>query len=90
MFHRDQQEHLFFFWIYRNAIGQSVKNSDLHLYADDTIMYVISLTMDLALSRLQSDVAAVQEALTNLKLVLHTGKTKHMLFSKSGQNISVR
>jgi hypothetical protein len=37
------------FTVYRNAIDLSLKNSDLHSYA-------ISLTMDLALSRLQSDI----------------------------------
>lgn len=52
-------------------------------------MYSIALTVDLAVSRLTSDFAAVQEALMNVKLVLNTGKTKYMLFSKSRKSVSV-
>ena len=64
-----------------------VKNCDLHLYADDTITYTIAQTADLAVSRLQSDFASVQEAFTDVKLVLNTGKTKYILFSKSCKSI---
>ena len=44
-----------FFTIYINTIGQSVKNCHFNLYADDTIMYAIAPTVDLAVSKLQSD-----------------------------------
>lgn len=38
--------------IYIKTIGQSLKNGKRHLYADDTIMHAIDLTVDLALLKL--------------------------------------
>lgn len=46
-----------------NAVGQSVKIFTFHGYVVDTIMYAISPTAALTVSTLQSDFAAVQEAL---------------------------
>jgi hypothetical protein len=57
-------------------------------HADDTITYAIALIADLAVTRLQSDFAIVQEALTDLKLVLGTGRTKYLLFSSSRKIVS--
>jgi hypothetical protein len=69
------------FTSYMNTIGQAVKNGKLHLYADDTIMYAIALTVDLAVSKLLSDVIAMQESLAYVKRVLNTGKTKCIMFT---------
>jgi hypothetical protein len=50
-------------------------NFKLHLYADDTIMYTLALTVDLAVSKILSDFISMQESLADLKLVLNTVKT---------------
>jgi hypothetical protein len=42
------------FTVYINKIDFSVKNVNLHLYADDTVVYAIAPTVDQALSDLQS------------------------------------
>lgn len=42
-------------------------------------MHAIAPSADLAVTRLQSDFAVVQEVLTDLKLVLNTGKI-HVVF----------
>ena len=76
------------FTIYINTYGQSIKNGKLHLYVDDSIMYVIALTVDLVVSKLKSDFIPTLESLVDSKLVLHAGKTKHMLFSNSRKNVS--
>jgi hypothetical protein len=40
----------------------------VHLYADETIMYANAPTVDLSVSKLQSDSIAMQESLGNLNL----------------------
>lgn len=37
---------IFFFQIYINDIGQAIKNCKLHLFADDTVLYVTGETIN--------------------------------------------
>jgi hypothetical protein len=70
------------FTIYINNIGISVKTSNIHLYADNT-MYTIAPIVDQATLDLQWDFVALQKALVGSKPVLNAGKTKYTLRSES-------
>lgn len=63
------------FSIYINNIGSAIKNCQLHLYADDTVIYAITPTADQALLELQSAFTAIQKVFVELKLVVNVGKT---------------
>lgn len=58
------------FTIYINNIGLSVINCNLHVSADDTVVY----SVDKALSDLHSAFIALQKTFIALKLVLKAGK----------------
>lgn len=51
------------FTIYLNIIGLCIKSSNIHLYANDTVMYAIAPTVDKAKFELQSDFVILQKAL---------------------------
>jgi hypothetical protein len=51
--------------VYINNIDWSVKNCNLHFYADDTVVYAIAPTVD-------------QAAFIVLQTLLNAGKTKYM------------
>ena len=56
---------------------------DFHLYADDTVLYCIADSAELAVTKLQLAFNSLQNALVELRLVLNAGKTKFILFSRS-------
>ena len=70
-----------------NNIGLSVKTSNIHLFADDTVMYAIAPPVDQVLFELQSDFVASHNALVGLILVLIVGMAKYVLFSNSQNKI---
>lgn len=70
------------FTIYINDICASV-NANVHLYADDTILYCSAPSPSEALAKLQVAFTKIQENLLKLQLVLNSNKTKYMLFSNS-------
>ena len=72
-----------FFTIYINDIAKEVKNCNIHLYADDTILYCWADSMTLAFNNLQLAFNVLQNALFNLKLVLNSDKTKCMAFTRA-------
>ena len=59
------------FTIYINDILSSLNDCHAHLYADDTILYCITDSVQLATEKLQISFNVLQEALINLKLVLN-------------------
>lgn len=71
------------FTIYINDILSSLNDCHAHLYADDTILYCIADSVQLATEKLQLCFNVLQEALISLKLALNVKKTKFMLFSQS-------
>ena len=71
------------FTIYINDIVSSLNGCQAHLYADDTVVYCIADSVQLATENLQLSFIALQEALTKLRLVLNASKTKCMLFSRA-------
>ena len=72
-----------FFTIYINDIAKEITNCNIHLYADDTILYCWADSMDLAFNNLQLAFNVLQNALFNLKLVLNSDKTKCMAFTRA-------
>jgi hypothetical protein len=70
-----------------NNSGLSVKTSNIHLFAEDTVMYAIAPPVDQVLLELQSDFVALHNALVRLILVLIVGKAIYMLFSNSQNKI---
>lgn len=71
------------FTIYINDIILSLSGCQVHLYADDTIIYCIADSVQLAIENLQLSFNALQDALIGLKLVLNASKTKFMVFSRA-------
>ena len=70
------------FSIYINHIAHSLGSSLIHLYADDTVLYSAGPSLDFVLNALQQNFLSVQQAFSNINLVLNTSKTKVMWFGK--------
>ena len=70
------------FTLFINDFNSGITNSAVHLYADDTVIYSIAPSVNLAFQNLQSDFHIIQQALINLKLSLNAGKTKYMVFTR--------
>ena len=71
------------FTIYINEIVSALTDCYAHLYADDTVIYCIAVSLELAVERLQLAFNTLQTVLAQLKLVLNANKTKFMVFTRS-------
>ena len=71
------------FTVFINDIISPLHDCQAHLYADDTVLYCIADSTQLAIENFQLSFIVLQKALINLKLVLNAGKTKCMLFSRA-------
>ena len=78
------------FTLYINDILSALSDCLAHLYADDTIIYCIAVSVELAIERLQLAFDTIQAALANLKLVLNTDKTKFMVFTRARKDDTVQ
>ena len=78
---------LFFFTRYINDIGKTVDSSNLHLYADDTVIYssivIFSSNIEKAFQTLQLAIDAIQGKHFKSKLVLNA---KCMVFSSLNED----
>ena len=74
------------FTIYITEIVSLLIDCFAHLYADDTVIYCIADTIELAIERLQLAFNTLQTVLAQLKLVLNADKTKFMVFTRA-QNV---
>jgi hypothetical protein len=70
------------FSIYINNIAKAVGTALIHLYADDTVLYSASPSLDVVLNALQQSFLRVQQAFSTLNFVLNNSKTKVMWFGK--------
>lgn len=77
------------FTIYINNLVDNLSDADIHLYADDTIIYCSAPSMERCISKLQVAFERVQRSLLSLKLVLNDKKTKYMTFARSRRNIPI-
>ena len=57
------------FTLYINNIGDEIRKCQIHLYADDTVMYSIASTAHQALSLLETDFKILQGYFIQLKLL---------------------
>ena len=73
------------FTLYINNIALSLNNCKAHFYADDTIIYCIANSIQLATENLQLSFNVLQDSLRELKLVLNADKTKFMIFSRANE-----
>ena len=71
------------FTIFINEIIAALTDCLAHLYADDTVIYCIAYSLELAVERLQLAFNILQTVLAQLKLVLNASKTKFMVFTRS-------
>ena len=71
------------FTIYINEIISFLIDCFAHLYADDTVIYCIADSIELAIERLQLAFNILQTVLAQLKLVLNANKTKFMVFTRA-------
>jgi hypothetical protein len=71
------------FSVYINDVARAIGISQVHLYADDTILYTSGPALDTVLINLQKSFDAIQHAFRELKLLLNSSKTKCMLFNRT-------
>lgn len=71
------------FSLYINDVALAAGDSQIHLYADDTILYTSGPSLDTVLKNLQESFNSIQYSFQNLQLLLNSGKTKCMLFNRS-------
>lgn len=69
--------------VYSNEIVSSLHGYQIHLYVDDSILYGIADSVQLAIERLQLSFHVLQHSLINLKLIPNANKIKFMAFSRA-------
>ena len=68
------------FLIYVNDISYNITNSNTKLYADDTVIYASSKTVNDAFQRVQNDLLALASWCNLNQLTININKTKAVLF----------
>ena len=68
------------FLVYINDIASVVKNSNISMYADDTVIYISHTDLNIAIALLQSDLNGVYTWCNSNKLTINCKKTKYCLF----------
>lgn len=71
------------FTIFRNELGEKVRNSTIHLYADHTILNKTAPSVAHAVQNLHFDFCSVQQTLIYLKLLLKLDKNKMNVLQKT-------
>lgn len=71
------------FSIFINDLDSGVDSANVHLYADDSIIYTAAASINQALMNLQKAFNTIQYTLDKLKLVLNSKKTKYMIFNRT-------
>lgn len=69
------------FSIFVNDLGHGINPTKIHLYADDTVIYMVAPSLNQAIELLEDAFQSMQFSL--LKLVLNQKKTKFMTFTCS-------
>ena len=71
------------FLVYINNLTDAVKNSDVTLYADDTVLYCFSKDPVLLAKNLNEDLSSVSQWLHGNKVTLNLDKTKSMIIGSN-------
>lgn len=77
---------LLLFILYINDIVTCVKNGNINLFADDTLLCITTTNIEEGISKLNEDLTRIYEWLNVNKLKLNVSKTKWMILSKSELN----
>jgi hypothetical protein len=70
------------FSVFINDVALAASDSQIHLYADDTILYTSGPSLDTVLTYLQTNFIAIQHSFRGLQLLLNASKTKCMFFNR--------
>jgi hypothetical protein len=70
------------FSVYINDVALAAGDFLIHLYADDTILYTLGLSLDTVLTNLQTSFNAIQHSFRGLQLLLNASRNKCMLFNR--------
>ena len=69
-----------FYIMYANDISKTVKNCEVALYADDTVLFTANRDFDVSINSLQEDINALAGWCCNNGIRANTEKTKVMVF----------
>ena len=69
-----------FYIVYANDLVKTVKNCEIALYADDTVLYTASKDIDRSIASLQEDINSLTEWCNENGIMANTDKTKVMTF----------
>ena len=69
-----------FYIMYANDISKVVKNCEVAMYADDTVIYTADVNVDRAISNLQGDINSLNMWCKRNGIMANTDKTKVMTF----------
>lgn len=70
------------FSLYINSVENVIEHSQINLFADDTMIYIISDNIKLTEEQMNEDLLNLKKWLSKMKLKLNTGKTKHMIINE--------
>ena len=71
-----------FYIIYANDLSKIVKNCEIALYADDTVLFTANKDFNKSVSRLQADLESLNVWCLDNGILANTDKTKVMVFGK--------
>ena len=69
-----------FYIIYATDLVKNIKNCEIALYADDTVLFTASMNVERSVLNLQKDINSLSEWCDRNGIMANTGKTKVMLF----------
>ena len=69
------------FLLYVNDINNVIINSKIHMYADDTVIYISGKNINIMQKLIQKDLEKFTGWCTSNKLSVNTTKTRYMIFS---------
>jgi len=72
--------HPLLFLTYINDLPNCIRNCHVHMYADDTVLYIDSSTPNGIKSKLDSDLHSLEQWLIINRLCLNVTKTKFMIY----------
>ena len=72
-----------FYIIYANDLSKVVKNCEIALYADDTVLYISCKNFETSVRKLQEDIDSLSQWCIRNGIMANTDKTKVMVFGSS-------
>lgn len=79
-----------FFVIYINDITQHIKNCNIQLFADDTLIYFVGNNIQEIVQKINEDMKNLASWLSKNNLCLNVGKTKFMVIKNIGNKLDIK